>query len=106
VKARTLTPYFTLSGALFGAVAGYVLMKSKAPFAAAGSWGQKAGRYLLGIVGVLIALYGLDALFGLIATDESVLGYLLRYIRYGATTFWVMFGAPWAFLKLKLAGDE
>ena len=105
IEARSLTAYFTLAGALFGAVAGYVLMKAKAQFGMEGAWTQKLGRYLVGIVGVLIAMYGLDALFGLIAGDESFLGYLLRYIRYGTTTFWVMFGAPWVFLKLKLARD-
>jgi membrane-associated phospholipid phosphatase len=102
-EARTLTFYFTLSGALFGSVAGYALMRARANFDAAGTWPQKLGRYVLGILGVLIALYGLDALFSLIAADESLLGYLLRYIRYGASTFWALFGAPWFFLKLKLA---
>ncbi len=102
-EARSLTFYFTLAGALFGAVAGYVLAKSAAQFQTQGSWLQKLGRYLLGIVGVFIAMYGLDILFSLIATDETVLGYVLRYLRYGATTFWVMLGAPWVFLKLNLA---
>lgn len=102
-EARTLTHYFTLAGAFFGASAGYIMMKSSAPFQTAGSWLQKVGRYLVGIVGVLIAMYGLDILFSLMAADESALGYLLRYIRYGSTTFWAMFGAPWIFLKLNLA---
>ncbi len=43
---------------------------------------------------------------GLIAADETALGYLLRYIRYGATTFWVMLGAPWVFIKLNLAASK
>jgi hypothetical protein len=64
------------------------------------------GRYLVGIIGVLITMYGLDTLFSLIASDESILGYILRYIRYGATTFWALFGAPWLFLKLKLANTS
>jgi hypothetical protein len=105
-EARSLTSYFTLAGALFGAVAGYVMMKSAACFRMDGTWLQKLGRYLIGIVGVLIAMYGLDALFSLVALDESVMGYMLRYIRYAATTFWVMFGAPWVFLKLKLASGD
>ena len=105
-EARSLTPYFTLAGALFGAVAGYVLMKSRAEFQIEGSFILKLARYVVGIIGVLITMYGLDAIFGLIASDESVLGYFLRYIRYGATTFWVMFGAPWMFLKLKLASGK
>lgn len=105
-EARSLTSYFTLAGAFFGAVSGYVLMKSKAQFQIDGSWVQKLGRYLIGIVGVLIAMYGLDIIFGFITSDESILGYLLRYIRYGTTTFWVMFGAPWVFLRLKLANGS
>ena len=40
-EARSLTFYFTLAGALFGAAAGYVMMKSKALFQTDGSWGQK-----------------------------------------------------------------
>jgi hypothetical protein len=42
-------------------------------------------------------------LFGLVAADESALGLALRYIRYGTVTLWAMFGAPWVFLKLRLA---
>jgi hypothetical protein len=102
-EARSLTSYFTLAGAFFGSLAGYILMKSGAQFRNEGTWLQKAGRYLVGIVGVLIAMYGLDFLFAMVATDESLLGYLLRYVRYGSTTFWAMFGAPWVFLKLNLA---
>ena len=102
-EARTPTQYFTLAGAFFGGVAGYVLMKQHARFETEGTWIQQAGRYLLGIIFVFIILFGLDALFGQLAADETALGYILRYIRYGATTFWVIFGAPWAFLKLRLA---
>jgi len=102
-EARSLTSYFTLSGAFFGATAGYALMKSKAKFLTKGTWLSKLGRYIVGIFGVLIAMYGLDFLFSMLAGDETIFGYLLRYIRYGATTFWVMYGAPLVFLKLKLA---
>jgi membrane-associated phospholipid phosphatase len=102
-EARSLTFYFTLGGSFFGAVAGYVMMKSRASFQTGGYWVNKALRYLVGLVGVLIAMYGLDALFSLVASDETILGYILRYIRYGTTTFWAMFGAPWVFLKLNLA---
>ena len=105
-EARSLTSYFTLAGALFGATTGFVLMKKVASFQTQGSWLQKLGRYLVGILGVFIAMYGLDILFGLIAADETILGYILRYIRYGTTTFWAMFGAPWVYLKLKLAKQK
>jgi hypothetical protein len=60
-------------------------------------------RYALGLVGVFAFYLGLDVLFALIAADDSVLGLILRYVRYGTVTFWAIFLAPWLFLKLKLA---
>jgi len=105
-EARSLTYYFTLSGIFFGATTGYSLMKQHANFQETGTGFQRAIRYLVGMLGVLAILYGLDPLFGLLAADETILGYILRYIRYGAVTFWGMFGAPWVFLKLKLADEE
>jgi hypothetical protein len=102
-EARTLTDYFTLAGAFVGAFVGRVLMKVSANFQTRGTLVQKVLMYILGIIGVIVALYGLDMVFSIISTDESVLGYILRYIRYGLTTLWVMYGAPWVFLKLKIA---
>jgi hypothetical protein len=45
-------------------------------------------------------------LFTLLAPDASLVGYVLRYIRYTSVAFWAMFGAPWVFLKLKLAENQ
>jgi membrane-associated phospholipid phosphatase len=102
-EGRSPFQYITLSGALFGAIAGFVLMWRHARFQVKGAWWQRVGRYLLGIVGMLVFYLGLDMLFGLIAADATLVGYILRYIRYGMVTFWFAFGAPWVFLKLKLA---
>ncbi len=102
-QARGISHYFTLAGVFFGMVAGYTLMRRYAAFEAKGGWAKRIGRYLLGMVGVLLLYLGLDMLFGLVASDESALGLALRYIRYGTVTFWAMFGAPWVFLKLRLA---
>lgn len=106
IDARTPSYSFTLAGALFGALCGYVLMKRYAPFQNAGSGLQKLGRYVLGIASVLIVYIGLDKLFGMIVPDETVMGYALRYIRYGTVTFLMAFIAPWVFLKLGLAKPE
>jgi hypothetical protein len=78
-------------------------MREHAAFDAKGSWAKRIGRYLLGMAGVLLLYYGLDLVFGMIAADESSLGLGLRYIRYGTVTFWATYGAPWVFLKLRLA---
>jgi membrane-associated phospholipid phosphatase len=102
-KARGISHYFTLAGATFGTVAGYSLMRQYASFETRGSWMKRIGRYVLGMAGVLLLYFGMDILFGMVAADESALGLGLRYIRYGTVTFWATFGAPWVFLKLRLA---
>jgi hypothetical protein len=104
-EARTKNNYFTLGGALFGTIAGTVLMNQYARFQVQGSWLQKTARYILGIVGVLVLYMGLDVIFAMITPDQSTLGYILRYIRYAAVTFWAIFGAPWVFIKLNLAKE-
>ncbi len=102
-NARSLTHFFTLGGASFGAIAGFTLMWEHARFQVKGPALLQAGRYLLGIAGVLAIYLGLDILFSLFAADETIPGYILRYIRYAAVAFWALFGAPWAFIKVKLA---
>lgn len=102
-QARSLDYAFTLGGTLFGAVSGYALMRRYAHFDAGGRWSKRLERYLAGAIGVVVIYSGVDVLFGLLAADETALGYTLRYIRYGAVAWWVTFAAPWAFLKVKLA---
>jgi len=104
--ARTITHFFTLAGAAFGTYLGYALMRQHASFDAKGTWGKRVTRYIIGIVGVLVIYFGLSQIFDLFAVDESALGYILRYIRYGLVTFWATFLAPWVFLKTKLAEPE
>ena len=104
--ARSITHSFTLAGALFGAITGYSLMRSQANFHPAIDWGKRGSSYILGVIGLLLIYFGLDIAFGMIAADETIAGYALRYIRYALATFWVTFGAPWIFLKLRLALPE
>jgi hypothetical protein len=105
-EARSLSPFFTLSGALFGAIAGYAFMRQYSRFQTAGTAGIRVLRYLVGIIGVLLIYFGLDAAFGLLAADETVPGYVLRFIRYGTVTFWMTWVAPLVFLKTGLAKAE
>jgi membrane-associated phospholipid phosphatase len=104
--ARTPTYTFTLAGALFGAIAGYALMKRYASFDNSGSGLQQVGRYVLGVILLLLVYTGLDIVFAMIAPDETALGYALRYLRYASVTFLVTFIIPWIFLKIKLARRE
>jgi membrane-associated phospholipid phosphatase len=105
-QARTSTYTFTLAGALFGAIAGYALMKRYASFDNSGSGLQQVGRYVLGVILLLLIYTGLDIIFAMVAPDETALGYALRYLRYASVTFLVTFIIPWIFLKIKLARRE
>ena len=105
-EARTVTHFFTISGAVFGACAGYALMRQYARFNAKGDWAKRGIRYLLGMVVLLVLFFGMDIAFAAIAVDESTLGYILRFVRYGFSLFWTTFLAPWLFLKTKLAEAE
>jgi membrane-associated phospholipid phosphatase len=105
-QAREHTYSFTLSGSLFGSVCGYMLMRLHAPFKSDGNWMKRVGRYVLGIFGMLVIYYGLDMLFGLLAADTTVTGYILRYLRYTIVTIWVTFISPWIFLRIGLAERE
>jgi len=104
--ARSISHSFTLAGALFGSITGYALMRSQANFRPSENWGKRVLSYMLGILGLLLIYFGLDIAFSLIAADETIAGYALRYFRYALATFWVTFGAPWVFLKTRLAEAE
>lgn len=106
VGARSISHSFTLAGALFGSVTGYSLMRQYAPFQNAATWSKRLVSYALGVIVLLFLYFGLDIAFSTITSDETLLGYALRYIRYTLATLWVTFGAPWVFLKTRLAEPE
>jgi len=61
---------------------------------------QKATRLVIGLVVLLIIYAGGKLVF----PDEGESLYaLFRFVRYGLLGFWVSFGGPWLFLRLKLA---
>jgi membrane-associated phospholipid phosphatase len=102
-EARRLTLFINDAGGLFGAVTGYVLMQRYARFQPPSTWAKRIACLFIGLAGVLLFWRGLDQLFALIAADETVMGYLWRYVRHAATAGWVTFGAPWLFLRFGLA---
>lgn len=104
-----LTPFslhdlVTATGALFGLGVGALLCTQWGGFT---TGVQQRREYLLrslvGIIGVLLLWRGLDVIFALLAPEESLLGYLLRYLRYSAVGFWVAAAAPLLFIRLGLA---
>jgi membrane-associated phospholipid phosphatase len=99
-QAVSLDGALTSAGTLFGLLAGAAFLWRGGWFDEKGSWWKLILRYLLGVVGVLAIRYGLKFIF---PEGETLLAWSLRYVRYAFIGFWVTGGAPWVFLKLKLA---
>jgi membrane-associated phospholipid phosphatase len=90
----------TSAGTLFGLLAGAAWLARLGWFQEKGPWWKLVLRYLLGVAGVLAIRYGLGFIF---PEGETILAYFFRYLRYTLIGFWMTGGAPWVFLKLKLA---
>ena len=105
-EARSLDHFFTLAAATFGSITGYAWMRQYARFRPPKDLAKRVLSYVIGLVGLLLIYLGLDIAFSLIAADETILGYTLRFIRYTLVTIWVTFGAPWVFLRTRLAEPE
>jgi predicted benzoate:H+ symporter BenE len=87
-------------GVFLGAGVGIVLTGQWVPFSAAGPLWQRAVRLLLGAAVLLALRFGLKAVF----PDEGEALYaLLRFVRYVVVGLWATLGAPWLFVKLRLA---
>lgn len=95
---------FTITGIFFGMAAGYAWFYKKiGKYSAKGSFVQKAFRYIIGVIGVIIFWYGLDMLF---PDSYNWVGFFFRYFRYGLVGLWISLGAPWIFIKTGLAHTE
>jgi membrane-associated phospholipid phosphatase len=104
-EAISMSGTFTSAGTLFGLLIGLAWFHRQGGFSADGPIWKRILRFLLGVVGVLVFYLGLKTLFGLIAPDaEALVPYILRYVRYTLVGAWVSAGAPWLFVRLKLAG--
>jgi membrane-associated phospholipid phosphatase len=99
-QALSLQGAATDAGTFFGLLAGVAWLNRQGNFQTKGIWWQLVLRILLGVAGVLIIRYGLKYIF---PDGETALAYFFRYVRYVLIGFWVTGGAPWAFIRLKLA---
>lgn len=96
----TLNNTITSSAVLFGMLAGLAWMNSRGGYVADGGFWQRLVRILPGLVGVLVLYLGLKAIF---PRGEAFVPYVLRYLRFALIGLWITAGAPWLFLKLKIA---
>ncbi len=110
---KSIYPFSLMGPVSFAAVlgglgVGATLMRRTASFSSGGSYGLRAARYLVGMVG-LIAIYASGKLVPADAGCTAEVAF--RYLRYFAMMLWAIWLAPLLFLKLKLAapagaGDE
>jgi membrane-associated phospholipid phosphatase len=88
------------AGTLFGLSIGLAWFTRRGGFSIDGSLGQRAARFLVGLIGVAILYVGLKLI---LPSGDGALPYLFRYLRYGLVGAWVSAGAPWLFIRMKLA---
>ena len=87
---------------LMGMGAGVALTRQVAPFSADGPLWQRAVRFLVGVIGLLVLYVGLTLVFP--AEGES-LYFVMRVVRYALVGLWAGLGAPWVFRKLRLTSN-
>ena len=91
----------TAGSTLWGFAVGMVLERHWIGFGSAGVWWKRTLRFLIGF-GVLFGLWmGLRLGFQDLEPDS-----VFRVIRYAIVGLWCSAGAPWMFIRLKLANAE
>jgi len=85
---------------MMGMGVGIALTMRWTPFSAAGPLWQRAVRFLVGLLGLLVLYLGLKLLF---PGEGEPLYFVLRVVRYALVGLWAGLGAPWLFRRLRLA---
>jgi len=106
IEPLSIDDIITSASTFFGFIGGAILLYNRLDFDAGGRWTRRAGRFLVGAVGVLILWQGLGAVFDLVAADETLLSYILRYIRYSLIGVWISAVGPLVFIRLGLAANN
>ena len=102
-QAVSVSAEATVAGTFFGMLVGLIWLAGQGGFQTKGRWWKLILRFLLGVAGVFIIRYGLKAIF---PSGESALATFFGYLRYTVIGFWVTGGAPWTFVRVKLAEKQ
>lgn len=100
ISPTDVDAFVSSSAVLLGLGSGGVLLFSWGGFNAGGPYLKRLLRFLVGVSGVVIIYFGLRWIF---PSEPSLLGHILRFIRYGLVGFWISYPAPRLFVKLNLA---
>lgn len=90
---------WTIGGLALGLWWGADWLSRRGGMRADGSLLQRALRYPLGLIGIMILYFGLKMIF---PDQGDLLSYSLRFVRYALLGAWVAAGAPWLFRKANL----
>jgi len=97
---RSLEDGLTIAGMILGFGLAFALGTHRPTgFDAKGPILKRLLRFGVGVVGVAILWLGIKLLT---PDDPLALTAVLRFVRYTTVIFWVMYAAPWTFVKLKL----
>jgi hypothetical protein len=100
IAPLALSPLVTASAAMFGIIAGGMIIKPLGGFDTSGDAIKYVIRMIIGLAGVAILYAGLGALF---PRGEEFLPLALRYVRYTLIGAWVSGFAPMLFIRLRIA---
>jgi membrane-associated phospholipid phosphatase len=99
-KARDLSSLAGAAGGILGAGAGLAMARRWARFDAGGPLLKRAIRLVIGGLGVYGIIKGLEKVF---PRDPEALALALTFIRAALGGWWLIFLAPWLFLKWRWA---
>ncbi|HNT23994.1 MAG TPA: phosphatase PAP2 family protein [Anaerolineales bacterium] len=100
IAPLSMSGVISQAGAFFGLAAGAIYLRPRGGFNTQGTWQQYAGRYIIGVIGVLALWRGLALIF---PGGETLLAFIFRYLRYALVGAWITALAPLLFWRLKLA---
>ena len=87
-----------IGATLMGMGAGFAIERRWVRFESGGLWWKRLLRFLIGVPVLFTLWLGLRAAFDGLAPEQ-----ITRFIRYALMGLWSGLGAPWLFVRLKLA---
>ena len=100
INPLALSGLVSPAATFFGLALGGILLQRRGWLDAGGPYWQRLVRFLVGVAGVFIIRYGLDAIF---PDGETFIPLVFRYMRYAIIGLWVVYLAPLCFFWLKIA---
>ncbi len=97
----------SIVGALCGGLSGFALENRLVRFSSDGAIWTRILRIVVGLIVTVVLFVGLDYLYDVVVAGSTGTGALMIYvIRYGLVALFVAAGAPFLFVRLRLAGTE